>query len=127
MYMMGISENAISLITGSRVRTWGISALASSTASLTFCLAKSVLTSVRNSTIITDTSCKEVLLNFLIPEIDFNRFSMGLVIVFSMLVGELPPLMVLMYIVGTVMSGKFSLGKELYAIIPAMVIKMVIK
>src|SRR3954468_21013222 len=101
-YIMGISEKAISLIIGSLVRVAGMSARASSTASLTFCLATSTFTSVLNSTTITETSCREVLLNFLIPDTPFKRFSIGFVIVFSILVGEFPQLMVFTYIVGTV-------------------------
>ena len=68
---------------------------------------------VLNSTVIKDTSCIELLDNFFTPGIDFNFFSKGLVIVFSILLGELPAYTVLIKNFGTTMSGKLSLGKLL--------------
>ncbi len=88
--MIGKSEKETSITFGSRVKSFGRSVAALSTASFTFCFAKGTSTLVLNSTMITDTSCKEVELSFFTPEIDFNCFSIGFVTRFSILTGELP-------------------------------------
>ncbi len=90
MFMMGNSEKFTSCAVGPESSFWGRSRLALSMASRTRCKASDTSTSGLNSTRITDTSCKAFDLMRLTPEMDFNCFSMGLLMVFSTSAGAVP-------------------------------------
>ena len=90
MFMIGNSEKLTSATDGSRVKSFGKSAIALSTASCVRCFAMGTVTSVLNSTMMTDTSCKAFDFTRFTPVIDLICFSIGLLIVFSMSEGVVP-------------------------------------
>ena len=106
---IGNSEKSISITIGSKSK----SPFALSTPSFTSCKAVFSSISVLNSTIIEELSCKEEEVSFLIPLIDFNSFSIGLVIKFSISAGEFPGYTVWTIIVGMTISGYKDLGMDL--------------
>ena len=119
-FMIGSWETSISMTSGSSVRSFGSSGLARSIASLTSILAASTSISVSNSTITLEKSCTDVLEISLTPSSDLSSFSMCFVTRFSMSLGEVPSLTVMMKNCGNTTSGNCSLGMLLKAIRPAM-------
>ena len=109
--MIGKVERSISLISGSSASA-GSSGLAKSTLSRTFCIASSISISGLNSTWIIDSPSDEVERTSFKSVISLTFFSIGWVISVSMSPGETPKYEVETRMIGMVMLGFASRGRE---------------